>query len=118
MMRMGLKEVASRKSEVASRKSQAGRFSLINEAFISVNEALSLVRDFQIKKYSTIYCGVGDTSAHSQRRARCPPHKIGEFICWKSLNEAFILVNEAFIFVSEALSLILSTSIFATHEKN
>ncbi len=55
---------------------------------VSISEDIypHLFRDFQIKKYTTIYCGVGVSPAHSQRRVRlrrersverCPPHKIG-----------------------------------------
>ncbi|MBG1262616.1 ribonuclease T2 family protein [Nostoc commune] len=43
----------------------------------STQKLPSEVRDFQIKKYSTTSCGVGVSPARIQRRARCPPHKIG-----------------------------------------
>ncbi|EKF02787.1 hypothetical protein FDUTEX481_05587 [Tolypothrix sp. PCC 7601] len=34
------------------------------------------LRDFQIKKYPSIYCGAGKMSAQFIWRASCPPHKM------------------------------------------
>ena len=40
------------------------------------NWELEDIRDFQIKKYSTTSCGVGNMSAFVYGRSCCPPHKI------------------------------------------
>ncbi|MHC5674481.1 hypothetical protein [Nostoc sp.] len=69
----------------------------VSAAGFSIGQHLSSIPDLsepnlviaqkeEIKKYSTISCGVGDTKSRSPRRARlrrersverCPPHKIG-----------------------------------------
>ncbi len=53
------------------------RFTDYNDLTPISQNWLSEIRELQIKKYSTTFCGVGVSPAPSLGRTRCPPHKIG-----------------------------------------